>query len=153
MESGGFQFEQEFIDSLRCIPMVVRLKLDTCGVKLKLNHWHHLTQAERQTLVTMPCDRADDVIAYKAYLQQLVIHYTGQPAKELDIPVSPPWLSAEVPAQVLAKAATHNLDITDDGWQSLTPAQRFALIKLSRPSHENRNFIPAMQEFGLAKQA
>ena len=30
--------------------MGVRLKLDTCGVKLKLKHWHQFTQAERQTL-------------------------------------------------------------------------------------------------------
>ncbi|MGB0562374.1 MAG: nitrate reductase associated protein, partial [Spirulinaceae cyanobacterium] len=35
-------------------------------------------------------------------------------------------------------------------WQALRPDQRFALIKLSRPGHENRNFLPAMQEFGLA---
>ncbi|MEO1637429.1 MAG: nitrate reductase associated protein, partial [Cyanobacteria bacterium J06631_9] len=25
----------------------------------------------------------------------------------------------------------------------------FALIKLSRPSHENKNFMPAVTEFGL----
>ena len=134
MESGGFQFEQEFIDSLRCIPMVVRLKLDTCGIKLKLNHWHQFTQSERQTLVTMPCDCPENMLAYQTYLQGLVIRYTGQRAKE----------------QVRTQATTHNLDIANNSWRSLTPAQRFALIKLSRPSHENRNFVPAMQEFGLA---
>ena len=153
MESGGFQFEQEFIDSLRCIPMVVRLKLDTCGVKLKLKHWHQFTQAERQTLVTMSCDRPEDILAYQNHLQGLVLHYTGQRAKELEVPAHPPWLSSAVPEQVSAQAATHNLKITEDGWQSLNPAQRFALIKLSRPSHENRNFMPAMQEFGLADRA
>jgi hypothetical protein len=31
----------------------------------------------------------------------------------------------------------------------LSPAQRFALIKLSRPSHENHNFLPALKEFEL----
>ncbi|MDA0674030.1 MAG: hypothetical protein O3C67_10055, partial [Cyanobacteria bacterium] len=34
----------------------------------------------------------------------------------------------------------------------LIPLQRFALIKLSRPGHENRNFLPACQEFGLGNQ-
>jgi hypothetical protein len=27
--------------------------------------------------------------------------------------------------------------------------QRFALFKLTRPNHDNDNFIPAMREFGL----
>jgi hypothetical protein len=36
-----------------------------------------------------------------------------------------------------------------DQWASLTPLQRFALIKLSRSGHENRNFLPALQEFDL----
>ncbi|MEO1182111.1 MAG: nitrate reductase associated protein [Cyanobacteria bacterium J06636_28] len=55
----------------------------------------------------------------------------------------------QFPWQVKQQAVDHNVDISGDAWRSLTPAQRFALIKLSRPSHENRNFIPAMKEFGL----
>ena len=149
MESGGFQFEQEFIDSLRCIPMGVRLKLDTCGVKLKLKHWHQFTQAERQTLMTLACETQASILAYKNHLQSLVTHYTGQPAKEIAVAAEPPWLGAAIPEQVKQQAVDHNVNISGDAWQSLTPAQRFALIKLSRPSHENRNFIPAMKEFGL----
>lgn len=151
MQSGGFQFEQEFIGSLRCIPMVVRLKLDTCGVKLKLNHWNQFTPAERQTLVTLACDAPENVVAYQRHLQALVTHYTGQPAKEIDVPAQPPWLESLAPEVVKQQAAAHNMTMTDQAWQTLSPAQRFALIKLSRPSHENRNFVPAMQEFGLAE--
>ena len=150
MKPVGFQFEQEFIDSLRCIPMMVRLKLDTCGVKLKLNHWHQFTQAERQSLVDMPCDTPASQLTYQNYLQGLVVQHTGQPAKEIDVQAQPPWLASTVPEQVQVKAATHSLKISGADWLALTPAQRFALIKLSRPSHENRNFVPAMQEFGLA---
>ncbi|MEM6255849.1 MAG: nitrate reductase associated protein [Cyanobacteria bacterium P01_D01_bin.156] len=150
MEAVGFRFEQEFIDSLRCIPMLVRLKLDTCGVKLKLNHWHQFSQTERRTLVTMPCDTQETVVAYQTYLQSLVTGYTGQPAKEIEVPNPLPWMATTLPEQVEQQAATHGLTIDTDTWQGLTPSQRFALIKLSRPSHENRNFVPAMQEFGLA---
>jgi hypothetical protein len=35
-------------------------------------------------------------------------------------------------------------------WAALSPLQRFALIKLSRSSHENSNFLPALKEFQLA---
>lgn len=150
MDADGFRFEQEFIDSLRCIPMLVRLKLDTCGVKLKLNHWHQFSQPERRNLVTMPCDTQSTIASYQAYLQSLVTRYTGQPAKEIDVPNPLPWLEMNIPDQVQQQATDHGLAIDRDAWQGLTPSQRFALIKLSRPSHENRNFVPAMEEFGLA---
>ncbi|MGA9379085.1 MAG: nitrate reductase associated protein, partial [Phormidium sp.] len=50
-----FQFEADFVNNLRCIPMVVRYKLDTCGIKLKLSHWNHFNLAEREALVDLPC--------------------------------------------------------------------------------------------------
>ncbi|MEB3161356.1 MAG: nitrate reductase associated protein, partial [Synechocystis sp.] len=143
-------FEQDFVDSLRCIPMVVRFKLDTCGVKLKLNHWHQLSNGDRQTLVTLPCQSPAEIDAYRAHLQTLVTAMQGKPASELAIDPHPPWLENErIPAPVLEKAASLDATITQNQWQSLTPLQRFALIKLSRPGHENRNFLPALQEFGL----
>ncbi|MEO1592860.1 MAG: nitrate reductase associated protein [Cyanobacteria bacterium J06632_22] len=144
-----FDFEQDFVISLRCIPMTVRLKLDTCGVKLKLAHWHQFTPSERQSLVDLPCEDVATTVAYREHLQSLVVGHTGQPAKSLDIDPQPPWQSTTVPPQVQTQAQTHQISVTDDQWQSLSHAQRFALIKLSRPSHENRNFVPAMAEFGL----
>ncbi|MFM1842707.1 MAG: hypothetical protein RLZZ490_1444 [Cyanobacteriota bacterium] len=150
MTTDFFQFEQDFVDSLRCIPMVVRFKLDTCGVKLKLTHWHQFADGDRQTLVTLPCHTPVEIAAYRAHLQNLVTALQGKPASELAIDPHPPWLEAEtIPATVIEKAASLDAIITPDQWRTLTPLQRFALIKLSRPSHENRNFQPALLEFGL----
>ena len=42
-----------------------------------------------------------------------------------------------------------DVEITAQQWKELSPLQRFALIKLSRRGHENRNFYPALQEFKL----
>lgn len=146
-----FNFEAEFVESLRCIPMQVRYKLDTCGVKLKLQDWHQLTPAIRQQLVTLPCDTPAAIAAYREQLQQWVTAATGSPASELAIDPHPAWLQAEtVPDSVQAKAAEFQVTIAPLQWANLTPLQRFALIKLSRASHENRNFWPALQEFGLA---
>jgi len=145
-----FQFEQDFVDSLRCIPMQVRMKLDTCGVKLKLTHWHQFTQQERQTLVEMPVTTAQESQAYQRYLQDLVTNYTGKPASELAIDPNPAWMDATtIPETVQTKAQEFNVSLPLEKWQALTPAQRFALIKLSRPSHENRNFLPALKEFQI----
>jgi hypothetical protein len=145
-----FQFESDFIESLRCIPMQVRMKLDTCGVKLKLSHWHQFTQAERQQLVAMPCLTAGEAATYREFLQNIVTAKTGQAARELTVAPNLPWLDgANIPAEVQTKAAEFDLNIESEQWGVLTPAQRFALIKLSRPSHENRNFLPALKEFKI----
>lgn len=145
-----FKFEADFVNSLRCIPMQVRMKLDTCGVKLKLTHWHQFTQQERLTLVEMPCTTAEEISAYRQYLQELVIEHTGEPASELDIDAHPAWMDATtIPLSIQQKAQELGAALTSQQWAALSPAQRFALIKLSRPSHENKNFLPALQEFQL----
>jgi len=144
-----FQFESDFVESLRCIPMQVRLKLDTCGVKLKLQHWHQFAEAERHACVALPCATPAEVQVYRDRLQALVTEKTGQPAKELAIDPAPPWARAIVPTQVREQAQAFAVQIADEQWARLTDLQRFALVKLSRPGHENQNFYPALQEFGL----
>jgi hypothetical protein len=145
-----FNFEADFVESLRCIPMQVRMKLDTCGVKLKLTHWHQFNLEEREALVEMPCTTEDEIQTYRQYLQQRVIEHTGTPASELPIETHPAWLDATtVPVGVQEKAQEFGVSLTAQQWVGLTPAQRFALIKLSRPSHENKNFFPALKEFQL----
>jgi hypothetical protein len=145
-----FKFEADFVDSLRCIPMQVRMKLDTCGIKLKLTHWHQFTQQERQSLVEMPCTTAEEIATYRQYLQQLVMEHTGTPASELPVDTHPEWMDATaIPPSIQEKAQEFAVFLTSGQWEALTPAQRFALIKLSRPSHENKNFLPALKEFQL----
>lgn len=145
-----FQFETDFVESLRCIPMQVRYNLDTCGVKLKLEHWNHFSPEQKQALVDCPCATPREAEAYREQLQAWVTEQTGAPAKTLALEEQPPWLNAAViPEAVVVKATACDLAISNAQWENLDPLQRFVLIKLSRPSHENRNFVPAMREFGL----
>lgn len=145
-----FKFEADFVDSLRCIPMQVRIKLDTCGIKLKLTHWHQFTQQERQFLVDMLCTTAEEIETYRQYLQQLVMKHTGTSASELPVDTQPAWMDATtIPHSIQEKAQELKVSVTSQQWTALTPTQRFALIKLSRPSHENKNFLPALKEFKI----
>lgn len=145
-----FNFEADFVDSLRCIPMIVRLKLDTCGVKLKLAEWNHFTQLECQQLVELPCEDLAAVNTYRKYVCELIFKHTGHQASLLDIDPQPAWLDDRaIPPAIITKVTEHQLNITLSQWDSLTPLQRFALIKLTRSSHENNNFLPALEEFGL----
>ena len=130
--------------------MIVRMKLDTCGVKLKLSHWNQFSQEERIKLVNMPCYSISEVQIYKEFLQNLVRAKTGSFAGELTVSPHPPWLDeVNIPDRVQEKAKVFDVTIASKQWSALTPLQRFALIKLSRPSHENRNFLPALKENNL----
>ena len=145
-----FQFEADFVDSLRCIPMQVRFKLDTCGIKLKLADWSHFSEAERQTITLQPCTTTTEIQSYRQRLLYLVQKYTGNVAKDLPIDAKPEWMDdTNIPTILREKAQEIGATLTVQQWQNLTSLQRFALIKLSRPSHENKNFVPAMQEFQL----
>lgn len=145
-----FEFEADFVDSLRCIPMQVRFKLDTCGVKLKLSHWNHFTPTERQALVEKPCSTKTEIQSYREFTQHLVQQHSGTPASDLPVESHPAWMDATtIPPSLDEKAQEIGVSLTLQQWTALTPLQRFTLIKLSRPSHENQNFLPAMQEFHL----
>src|SRR6188474_2154687 len=87
-----FKFEEDFVENnIRCIPMVVRLKLDLCGIKLKLAEWSKFSVEERAVLAEFPCEDRFEISTYKKYLQQLVIDRTGHAASELKAPESMEW--------------------------------------------------------------
>jgi hypothetical protein len=147
--STCFGFEADFTASLRCIPMAVRRKLDLAGVKLKLQHWSELDEAERAALLAW----ADDAAAIEALRGHLLVRTAGLSAgqaKELPRPNREPWQQATaIPALLAASCAQLGLGVRSEGWAELNELQRFALVKLSHPGHEHRNLPRALAEFGL----
>jgi hypothetical protein len=149
-----FEFERDFAGALQCIPMVVRFKLDACGVKLSLRQWNRFSRNERQTLVSAPCGAKGEVAEYRTELIRLINARAGEMAVELPIDPAPEWAdTGHVPGRLAHYAAQRGLSPPSlDDWASLAPLQRFALVKLSRPAHDNDNFEPAFCEFGLARR-
>ncbi len=148
-----FLFETDFAGTLRCIPMIVRFKLDHVGIKLSLKQWCKFSHEERNNLVNKPCFTAEQIDIYKDYLARLIEIRAKEEAKSIAIDIDPEWGNIDyVPERLIERALT--LDIqppTQNSWSQLDHLQRFALFKLTRPGHDNDNFIPAMQEFGLLK--
>jgi hypothetical protein len=151
MDAQLFAFESDFVDSMRCIPMAARLRLDRTGVKLRLNEWSKLDPALRLALAQAPCRTVEERERWKGHLAEVVEKACGAPPALLAEAVDEVWENPDrTPAQVREQARPLGQDVPDAAWAKLGPLQRFALVKLSRPGHENRNFLPALREFGLA---
>lgn len=146
-----FAFEADFVSTLRCVPMAVRFKLDACGVKLTLRQWSRFTFEDREDLLRAPCETAAEIETYRTALVDLVALRSGEWAKPLAIAPCGQWEIVDQPARVVTDYAV-SLRVKPPGraqWRALTRLQRFVLIKLTRDSHDNVNFLPAMVEFGL----
>jgi hypothetical protein len=149
-----FQFEEDFVEeNVRCIPMIVRFKMDAAGIKLKLTEWSKFGVQERAALATRPCVTKDEKKSYHDYLAGLVMKYTGAIATPLQADLQPAWADPSIiPQQLEERAEQLNRKISIAEWQGLTYLQRFALLKLCRPGHESKNFIKALNEFKIGKQ-
>ncbi|MCF0073881.1 nitrate reductase associated protein [Dyadobacter sp. CY261] len=145
-----FAFESDFVDSLRCIPMIVRYKLDTCRVKLQLSDWAKFDYYEKDLLAEHSCHKVEEIDAYAALVNGLVWKYTSTIPSLLKT-LDPSWVQPQVPMEVREKVQEWDLPVISIGqWRQLDVLERFALVKLSRSGHEGRNFPRAMAEFGLA---
>ena len=83
---GIFAFEADFASDLRCIPMVVRFKLDRAGIKLSLRQWTRIGPSKRQALAAIPCNTLHEVAVYRRTLVGMVErntpeHIVGLPLK------------------------------------------------------------------------
>jgi len=84
-------------------------------------------------------------------LLALIDAHSHEPPVRLPVASRPAWEHAgRVPEQVIAWAAKVGVPAPSARqWRRLSPLQRFALLKLSLPGHDNDNFVPALREFGL----
>ena len=146
-----FEFESDFVASLRCVPMAVRFKLDACGIKLTLRQWSRFTRGDRQDLLMAACEGPAEIEDYRAALVALIALRAAEPARALTEAPCGAWTDADhVPPAVVQQAHLVGLAPPSRAeWARLTELQRFVLIKLTRDKHDNLNFAPAMIEFGI----
>lgn len=152
MKNNFFKFEEDFVEpNIRCIPMIVRFKLDACGIKLKLSEWSRMTADEREHLAESFCETPQEIAQYRENLIRLILDRIKSPATEFPVPQNPAWSQMDaIPCTIKEKLIEHSWSVSLQQWQKLTDLQRFALLKLSYPGHENKNFPKAIREFGLS---
>src|SRR6187397_2890801 len=73
-----FQFEEEFMENnMRCIPMIIRCKMDMAGIKLKLSEWKKFSTEERIELSLMSCGLNEASEQYARYFKGLITEHPG----------------------------------------------------------------------------
>ena len=146
-----FRFEEDFVEQgVRCIPMIVRFKLDACGIKLKLAEWSRMTPEQRMHLACAECESVTDVMRYREDLYRAIVHLTGDAPTLIPVPESPAWSRKdEIPYTVRERLQDMSFAMDLSQWQQLTDLQRFALLKLSYSGHEHKNFRKALTEFAV----
>jgi hypothetical protein len=135
---------------MRCIPMIIRFKMDMAGIKLKLSEWKKFRTEERIELALMRCSLNEGHEQYAGYLAGLIKKHTGRDPTAIEVNKTPPWKELHsIPGTLIQKLKEFDCNLSIDQWAYLTDLQRFALLKLCRPGHENENFPKALKEFNL----
>ena len=143
-----FEFESELEKNLTFIPIVLRFKLDRCGIKLSLSQWNQMPVDRRVQLLALRCDSDETVAQFRRAVIGAITEFTGEePAL---IPISAPPRPTDIPRTVIdTMVRLGHRPPSVAQWQALTELQRFALKKLTRNDQEHRNLVPALREFGL----
>lgn len=146
-----FNFEEDYVEeNVRCIPMIVRFKMDKAGIKLKLAEWSKFNIEERIELAKKDCSNEAKAKEYNDYLSQLIEKHTGKAATVLEIDTNPAWADlSTVPGILNEKLREFGWSVSGNQWCGLTNLQRFSLLKLCRQGHENKDLPKAMKEFRL----
>lgn len=149
-----FQYEQDKYYPLRRIPMIMRLKLDLCGIKLSIGDWSKFSRDEREALVMMPYATPADIAAIRTRLQELIAAYQGDSSETAAVGDDAPWSdTSTIPESVSKQILALGMPApTVEQWAGLSNLQRFALMKLTREGHENKKLTLALNEFGLIRK-
>jgi hypothetical protein len=78
-----FKFEADIYESLNCLPMAARRKLDEVGIKLHLAQWGELGRGERLRICHAPADSEEEQSALITFIEEVALARTGSPAKLL----------------------------------------------------------------------
>jgi hypothetical protein len=148
-----FDFEAEIYESLSCLPMAARRKLDRLGLKISLEQWQRLSRGERLMICHAPASMPDECEALRLFIHEVTMARSGFPPRPLsDDSRKEAEPVAEPPAALVTNANSLGVALTAREWERLDDDERYALIKLGgapRPSH---NFKAALHELLASPQ-
>ncbi|MGH7905178.1 MAG: nitrate reductase associated protein [Candidatus Binataceae bacterium] len=143
-----FNFEAEIYESLSCVPMAVRRKLDRAGIKIGLEQWQKLKRGERLAICHLPAQSAEELEVLRLFIGETVNSRSGSEPKSLPdserAAAEPP---TEPPAALVENAKALGVEIDRPAWARLGEDERYALIKLGAAPKLSHNLQAALNEF------
>jgi hypothetical protein len=145
-----FEFEGDIHDSLACVPLTVRRKLDLAALKISLAGWQQLARDERLCLCHLGVDSADEIAVYREVMQAFCARRSVA-LKDIDDPAvtSRPWNAPVPPAALRARTGELGAALDDEAWSKLDEESRYALVKLADPKRTPEKLAAALGELGL----
>ncbi|MDB5108369.1 MAG: nitrate reductase associated protein [Candidatus Binatus sp.] len=145
-----FKFEDEMHESLQCVPMAVRRKLDRVGLKVGLEHWKSLDRGERLAICHIPTESSEEREALATFIREAMHRRFGIEPKQLGdaqrASAEPPTIP---PTQLVDRARGAGFKLDELIWSRLDGDERFALMKMGADSKPSHNLGAALKEFGL----
>ena len=143
-----FKFETEICESLNCLPVAARRKLDVVGIKFHPAQREQLARRERLMICHAPADSEEEQRALRILIEEVALSRTGARAKILPDEARRSANPPDHPPRVLARhARASGLVLDDTAWAALDDDQRYALIKLGELENPSHNLKLALQEF------
>jgi hypothetical protein len=147
-----FKFEDEMHESLQCVPMAVRRKLDRVGLKIGLEQWKSLDRGERLAICHFPVDSTEECEGLGVFIREAMKRRFGAEPKVLSdaqkASAEPP---ASPPGRVVANARTQGFNLTAEIWSRLDSDERFALMKMGDAETPSHNLGAALKEFSVPR--
>lgn len=146
-----FQFEQDKYYPLRRFPMVMRLKLDLCGIKMSISDWAKFSRPDREALAAMPYETQEQLDACRLRMKELIAAIDGESTETDPVARPAPWeITTVMPESVGRHIASLGIaPPTLAQWAALSNLQRYALVKQTREGAKNEKLPAILKEFGL----
>jgi hypothetical protein len=141
-----FAFEMSINNSLSCLPMSVKRKLDRVALKIGRDQWLGMTAEERKAISNLPAETEQERETLILFIRKMLADHGTVPRllPEMAARLSEPPL--EVPAEVVESAREVGFLLDQSKWSTLDEEQRYALTKLLDPGKRNKR-MRALAEF------
>jgi hypothetical protein len=145
-----FKFEDDMHESLQCVPMAVRRKLDRVGLKIGLEQWKALDLGERLAICHIPTDSGEECDALAFFIRETMTRRFGvEPKKLSDAARASAEPPATPPNQLVGHARELGFNLSGPVWARLDADERFALVKMGDLATPSHNLAGALKEFGV----
>jgi len=142
-----FEFEAEIYETLSCLPMAARRKLDAVGIKIGRMQWAKLSRSERLKICDATANSPDEIAALRLFIDEAVLAKAGSRPAELSEEARgsarPP---SNLPSQLAAHAGALGVPIVQSAWDTLDDDERYALVKLGGGGTASHNLRAALTE-------